>query len=103
MPGANFAKDITSIFNSELPLCLKYDVTCRLVCETLQSATVSMLVYDGQSDKLKCKGSYINPDRLGCDFYGNQELRAVIKDIAIYEFIYYYRKKGNEAARFADF
>ena len=70
---------------------------------TLQSATVSMLVYDGQSDKLKCKGSYINPDRLGCDFYGNQELRAVIKDIAIYEFIYYYRKKGNEAARFADF
>jgi signal transduction histidine kinase len=88
MPTPSFSKDITSLFNnSELTDDLKYDVACRMVCETLNLITVSMLMYDAKTDKLTCEGKYLAP-KSRSNYSDNNDIRRseIIDNISVFEF-----------------
>lgn len=82
-----FSRDIASIFNSnDLTDDIKYDVTCRLVCDSLGVSSVSIVIYDVKTDNLKCKGSYLSPnyhDKYNCK---NETYRIIMENIMVFEF-----------------
>jgi signal transduction histidine kinase len=88
MPTPAFSKDLTSIFNShDLREDLKYDLTCRLIGESLQVATVSLLLYEAHSDTLTCKGSYLAPSRRS-HYIAKEDkiLGELIENMAVFEY-----------------
>lgn len=82
----DFAKSITEIFNTQLGLKNKYDLTTRLICEVLDAATVSLLLYDSKEDSLKCAGCHINTVR--SNYHSPvHELKGIIDNISVYDFL----------------
>lgn len=63
MPSPEFSKKLTSIISdTDLSKNIRYDIICRLLCQTLGIHSVSMLTYRANLDKLKCIGFYLaNP------------------------------------------
>lgn len=91
----DFAKNITEIFNTQLGLRNKYDLTTRLICEVLDAATVSLLLYDGREDSLKCYGCHINIEK--SNFRSDiKEYRDIINNISVYDFLKNKKKIGTE-------
>jgi signal transduction histidine kinase len=87
MPSAKFSKAITYILNSgEIDRDLKHDIACRLIGESLQVASVSMLMYDAVEDKICCKGSYLAPKAISKFSCPNQILDDIIENISVYEY-----------------
>src|ERR1700744_324037 len=85
MPTTDFSKNITVIYNSKLPCQLKNDVTCRLLCEHIQSASASIVLYDGKTDQLVAKGTYIDRGRSKLEVH-DEYLRMIMDDISVFEF-----------------
>ncbi len=44
--------DITTVFHSDIPLWLKNDCACRIICENLNADIVSIFLYHGDDDIL---------------------------------------------------
>lgn len=104
MPTPGFSKDITSIFNNnELKEQLRYDITCRLVCNALDVASVSMLIYDAQTDRLTCRGNYLGKkEKSHYSTDSKPKLEEVIEYISVFE---YFDSELTElkSTTFADF
>jgi signal transduction histidine kinase len=88
MPTPTFSKDLTSIFNTNsLPEDIKYDLSCRLVAESLQVATVSMLIYEPQTDTLKCLGNYIAPRTRSHYNTFDPDLPTIIDNLSVFDYL----------------
>ena len=99
-PEHNFAKDITTVFNSDLRDDLKYDVVCRMVSEMLDAASVSMLIFNSKLDRLACMGGYVSPTHVFLS--GDEVIKAdILKNIQIFNFFVsaYYKKDKTDLYR----
>jgi signal transduction histidine kinase len=80
----DIAKRISEIFNSNLPIKLKYDKTSELLANIFNARSVTFLLYESKIDALLCQGYYLNIDGLNI---ANSNLKGVLSNINIYDFL----------------
>ncbi len=77
--------------NDSLDSHLKHDVVCRLIAKSIGANAVSILLYNGPTNKIYCAGRYIDPllskaKPVRGDKYGTAIVR-LMKNIDIFEFL----------------
>jgi|GEM_PF-6228597 len=57
----NIEAVIHEIYRSNHKIWLKHDIACRKITRSLRANSVSILLYNGASNQLECRGRYIDP------------------------------------------
>lgn len=98
----DFAKDIVEIFNSETSIRIKYDLTCKLICDILDAKMVSILIYKSLDDSLICEGSYIESENINRSEI-KQDLLFVLDNISIFNFLKFHGNSDDNTQDYKKF